>query len=447
MATTRPSDRTDENSSPARTASVRWVFPGSNLTRLWKRQIVGRDAVCTTVLEGTEISRQHAEFRVDGPVVAVRDLGSRNGVFVNGVSQIDARLDLGDVVRCGEWLGVVVAERDGADGFREIAPGWYGGAKLAEVANPAQRVAVASLGDERPTDIVVQGRTGTGKEGIARAIHLWSGRKGEFVGLNCAALPAQLAEAELFGYRKGAFTGADTASPGLFRAANGGTLFLDEILELPAPVQAKLLRVLQEHEVRGVGETRDVAIDVRVIAATQEPLMKAVDAGRFRADLQARLEGFTVILPPLAERREDIVPLFLGFLDRLSKGRPPAVEPKLLETLCVYDWPTNVRELQHLARSLLALHGSEPLLRKSFLPAHLLSGPAVTPRSGAAVPRPAKRTWRKTDDSDEFEKLRAALGVYGGSVGKAAGAIGVSRARAYRLLAAHPEFSIDGVGD
>ena len=184
---------------------------------------------------------------------------------------------------------------DGApDGFTEIAPGWYGGATLAAAAAPGRRT-----GADLP--IIVQGETGTGKEGMARALHDWSGRRGPMVAVNCAALPAELAEAELFGYRKGAFTGADVHSPGLFRAAEGGSIFLDEILELPLPLQAKLLRVLEERRVRALGETRDVPIDVKIVVATQEPLADAVAERRFRADLQARLDGLTLVLPPLRD--------------------------------------------------------------------------------------------------------------------------------------------------
>ena len=213
MLKTQPSDKTDHSSASSSATIVRWVFPASHVTYPVRPQVVGRDDTCDTVLTGNEISRQHAEFRADGSKVVVKDLESTNGVFVNGVSQTEARLELGDVVRCGEWLGVVVSEREGAKGFAAIAPGWYGGAKLAELTAPAQRVAEATLGDRKPTAIVVQGKTGTGKEGIARAVHLWSGRTGKFVGINCAALPENLAEAELFGHRKGAFSGADAANP------------------------------------------------------------------------------------------------------------------------------------------------------------------------------------------------------------------------------------------
>jgi transcriptional regulator of acetoin/glycerol metabolism len=438
---TLPSASTGQLPARAQPTLVRWVHPGRRLLALDGRRpvVVGRDEACDLVLAGGEISRRHAEFRVDGPIAAVRDLGSRNGVQVNGIHQADAPLAIGDVVRCGEWIGVVGADDAAAAatagaGFREIAPAWFGGAALAAAAEPARRLATT-------LPIVVQGETGTGKEGMARAIHTWSGRPGPLVAINCAALPTELAEAELFGYRRGAFTGANADSPGLFRSAAGGSLFLDEILDLPMALQAKLLRVLEEGRVRGLGDTRDTAVDVRIIAATQEPLAAAVAEGRFRADLHARLDGLTVVLPPLRERREDVAPLFAELLRAHAAARPPAVEPKLIEALCVYDWPLNVRELVLLTRRLVGMHGHEGLLRKAFLPDRLLARRPDSPRPGGGA-RPARTP---TDHEAEFEAFIDALRDHGGSVARAAAAIGVSRARAYRLLSARPDFSLDDV--
>jgi transcriptional regulator with AAA-type ATPase domain len=438
VSTTHPSASTDQDHSGGRPTGVRWVHPAQQVTSLVRQHVVGRDDSCDTVLSGEEVSRRHAEFRVDGPVVAVRDLESRNGVFVNGLRRVDAPLGLGDVVRCGEWVGVVMGEGAESVEFREIAPGWHGGAKLSSAVEPARRMAV-------DLPIIIEGETGTGKEGTARALHGWSGRRGPFVAVNCAALPADLAEAELFGYRKGAFTGADTASPGLFRAAEGGSLFLDEILDLPIGVQPKLLRALEERQVRALGETRDVPINVRVMAATQEPLSVAVVERRFRADLHARLDGLTVILPPLRSRREDVTPLFLGFLRQHAGGRLPKVEAKLVEALCLYDWPLNVRELLLLTRRLLGVHGQEPVLKKAHLPERMRVRETDGARPGQSPPQGEKRAWRKTDDEGEFEALIDALRGHGGSVAKAASALGIGRARAYRLLSAHPDFSIEDV--
>jgi transcriptional regulator with PAS, ATPase and Fis domain len=441
-STTLPSASTEIRRGGAHAPLLRWVFPRSFDVALAGRLVVGRDDTCGAVLVGNEISRTHAEFRVDGAAVVVRDLDSRNGVFVNGARVGEAALQHGDVVRCGEWIGVLwsVGLEDGhgfsQTAFGEQAPGLWGSGTLARALAPARRL-IARL------PVVVQGETGTGKEGTARAVHAWSGRKGAFIAVNCAALPAELAEAELFGYRKGAFTGADKASPGLFRAAHGGSLFLDEILELPLPLQAKLLRAIEYQQVRALGETQDVPIDVRIIVATQQPLSDVVAAGEFRADLQARLEGLIVTLPPLRARREDVAPLFLKFLEAAEGARrdPARIEPRLVEALCLHDWPLNVRELSLLTQRLVAVHGGEPVLKRSHLPETMLARQAPARPASETGPSSelsgpvAKPARRATDDDAEYEALLRAIREHG-TVAKAAAAIGVSRNRAYRLIAA-----------
>jgi transcriptional regulator with AAA-type ATPase domain len=433
--TSEPLPSTGFERFPRRPVQIRWVSPRPASTMVAAGvKVVGRDESCDTVLDGTEASRRHAEFRVDGPLLVVRDLESRNGVFVNGVRTADAPLAPGDVVRCGEWIGVAVVDDD-PEGLREIVAGWFGGPALLAAIEPARAA---------PKDLsfVLQGETGTGKEGLARAIHEWSGRRGAFVAVNCAALPGHIAEAELFGYRKGAFTGADRSSAGFFRTAHGGTLFLDEVLELSADVQAKLLRAVQEREVQGLGEPAPVAVDVCLVAAAQEPLAGAVAAHRFRADLQARLDGLTIVLPPLRERRDDIAPLFQRFLREHAEGPTPESDPKLVEALTLYDWPLNVREVLAVARKLLALHGREPQLKRSHLPETFAARP---PNRVERVSLSGAR--RRVENPDQFAALVAALRANDGSVAKAAQAIGVTRARAYRLLSAHPEFSLENQED
>jgi transcriptional regulator with PAS, ATPase and Fis domain len=412
------------------------VYPAAATTRLDHRaQVLGRDPSCAPSLQGHEISRRHAEVQIDGPLVVIRDLESRNGVYVNGRKVARGPLGTGDVVRLGEWVGVVV--RLGASDDPScvgLAPGLLGSHRLAAALQPVRRVA--------PTDlpVVVQGETGTGKEGVARAVHAWSGRTGRFVAVNCAAIAPTLAEGELFGYRKGAFTGADRAGVGYLRAAHGGTLFLDEVLELAAPLQAKLLRVLEQQEVHPLGEAEPVPIDVRFVAATQEPLARAVSDGRFRADLMARLDGLTVEIPALRTRKEDVAPLFLAFLQDKSGNAAPEVEPRLIEQLMLYDWPLNVRELSLLARRLLALHGGERLLR-AHLPGRILDAQA----SPAPATATAKAARSATDDEQAFDALVAALRVHDGNVTRAAAALGITRARAYRLLEARPDFDVAGL--
>ncbi len=426
---------------------LQWVFPQSSSpavdlrTGRWDELTIGRGETCSIQLTGNEVSREHAALRRSdsGSPASIVDLGSRNGVRVNGRQVPSAPLRPGDVVSLGGWVGVVT----GALGsFGELAPGLLGGATLSAALAPLRRGAASDL------PVVIEGETGTGKERVARAVHLWSGRGGPFLAVNCASLPDGLAEAELFGHRRGAFTGADRASPGLFRSAQGGTLLLDEVSDLSLGIQAKLLRVLEEDEVHPLGETRPVPIDVRVVAAGQQSLSDAVKEGRFRADLLARLDGLTVCLPPLRQRKEDILPLFLHYLAEKSGGRPPAIEADLAERLCVYDWPFNVREVVLLAQRLVVLHAGEAALtaqhlpqrmndtidaRLSVLPAPATMDSAASGLASAAdaqcVPSPSA-----SPERDELSELVVALRTTGGNVSRGAAMLGISRQRAYRLL-------------
>ena len=426
-------------------ATLLWLFPRSSapvaLHGERKRELtIGRDEASAVCLTGNDVSRRHAVLHIDpgspdSPESSVRiaDLGSRNGVRVNGRPVSEASIGVGDVVRLGGWVGVVAAS---AGAFTEIAPGLWGGATLQAALAPLRTAAASDL------PIVLEGETGTGKELATRALHRWSGRSGPLSAVNCAALPEGLAEGELFGYRRGAFTGADRASAGFFRGAQGGTLLLDEVSDLPLGLQAKLLRVLEEREVQPLGEVHPVPIDVRVVVAGQQPLIEAVRAGRFRADLLARLDGLTVRLPPLRRRREDVLPLFSRLLEELGQGRVPAMESDFAERLCMHDWPFNVRELVLLAKRLLTLHGSDVTLRAQHLPERIagLGGGAVS-SSASSPPEVAARSAGAErplpsgpPESVELPALVVALRASGGNVARAAAMLGISRQRAYRLM-------------
>jgi transcriptional regulator of acetoin/glycerol metabolism len=400
---------------------IAWRFPNPEappvrLPAPGEREVsVGRDPACDVTLTGPEISRRHAALRPqDDRRVAVVDLASRNGVRVNGQALKRALLAPQDVLRVGGWIGVVTAT---PAPIGPIAAGFWGGGTLDAALAPARQAA----GSELP--VILQGETGTGKERVAEAIHGWSGRAGRFVAVNCAALPEALAEAELFGYRRGAFTGADRANPGLFRAADRGTLLLDEVSDLPLALQAKLLRVLEQREVQPLGETRPIPVDVRVIVAGQQPLIEAVRAGRFRPDLLARLEGLTVGLPPLRARREDVIPLFTQLLAPATDGQIPALGSDFAERLCVYDWPFNVRELVLLAKRLIVVRGPGATLTEEDLPDRMRESPAAKPLRETASTEPV-----------QLPALIAALRTAGGNVSRAAALMGISRQRAYRLM-------------
>ena len=418
--------------TPTARLALEWVWPTARLVTLQGARIcIGRDEGASIHLEGAGVSRQHAELYRQGPLYVVRDLGSTNGTWLGGRRVEHAPVSPSSVLRLGECVGVFVERTEGARDFGELAPGLFGGAEMAALLSPLRRAATSTL------PVLLIGETGTGKERLARALHQFSGRKGPFLALNCAALPEQLAEAELFGYRRGAFTGAERPSPGYFRAAHGGTFFLDEMPELSPALQAKLLRVLEDGQVTGLGESTSVAVDVRIVTASQKPLRDLVAQNKLRHDLAARLNGLEVRLPPLAARRADVAHLFKQFLTQQCGGRPPAVEGRLVEALCLHDWPENVRELELLTRRLLAVHGHEPLLRRHFLPKELV---ARSQDSGRAEPVSTARNRRDHD----LSRIKQELQHNGRNVKLAAEALGISRQRIYRLLEGTDLAMLDG---
>ena len=409
--------------APAGRLALEWVWPLQRAEPLQgPRLSIGRDEGASLRVEGAGVSRLHAELYRQGPLYVVRDLGSTNGTWLGGRRIEHAPVSPGGVLRVGEWVGVFSLRGDDATEFGELAPGMFGGAALAQLLAPLRRAATSTL------PVLLLGETGTGKERFARATHHFSGRTGPFLAVNCAALPEQLAEAELFGYRRGAFTGAERASPGYFRAAHGGTLFLDEMPELSLALQAKLLRVLEDGQVMGLGESTSVGVDVRIVSASQKPLRELVAATQLRQDLAARLNGLELRIPPLAERRADVPRLFSQFLKQQSGGRPPAVEARLIEALCLHDWPENVRELELLTRRLLVVHGHEPSLLRQHLP------PEIARLNDD--PRTGKRPLPPVQDRREHDlgRLKKELENNGGNMKAAAEALGISRQRVYRLL-------------
>jgi two-component system response regulator PilR (NtrC family) len=286
------------------------------------------------------------------------------------------------------------------------------------------------------TTVLITGESGTGKERIARAIHDASDRraKGFFV-INCGAIPEALMESELFGHEKGAFTGAVSTRPGMFREADGGTILLDEIGELPAPLQVKLLRVLQERKVRSVGASTETSVDVRVLAATNRNVEEDVRAGRFRQDLYYRLNVIRIDVPPLRDRREDIGPLAEHFLSRCAAEQNKdirALSPDALRALGGYGFPGNVRELENVIERAVAL-ASGPIIGLGDLPPEL-SGAAARP-TPALVGLPDEGC-NLDDVLGEVERrlLIQALERSGGVRTQAAKVLGVTlRSLRYRL--------------
>jgi len=253
---------------------------------------------------------------------------------------------------------------------------------MGRVLELANRAAVTD------STVLITGESGTGKERVARFIHLHSRRsKRPFIGVNCAALPEALLESELFGHKKGAFTGAVVEKQGLFEAASGGTLFLDEIGEMPLSMQVKLLRALQEHSVRPVGAVKDVAVDARVVAATNQELEQLVETGGFRKDLFYRLRVIPLELPPLRERRDDILPLarlFIAKTCRQNSCGPCALSSDVLDALHAYAWPGNVRELENAIERAVVLAEGQPKIELGDLPPEVRARAAGSSGSGDA---------------------------------------------------------------
>jgi DNA-binding NtrC family response regulator len=423
--TTARTGGTDDHGTRERELAIQWVHGSAYAERHTLRGArlrIGRGEECHLRLEHPSVSREHAELLRQGPIFSLRDLGSTNGSHLNGRRTEHAVIADGDVLRFGDFLGIVrLCDRtDEETPFSELAPGLWGGATLRAVLQTAQAAARTDV------PIVLLGETGTGKECVARAAHHFSGRSGPFHALNCSTLPAELAEAELFGHSRGAFTGADRARIGHLRAADRGTLFLDEISELPLAIQAKLLRALEQREVIPLGETESVSIDARIVVAAQQPLERFVEQGAFRADLHERLAGFRFDLPPLRARREDVPGLFFHMLERYGAGLRQKTDVKLLERLVLHDWAGNVRELELCTRKLLGLYASEPVLRREFADGVLKEKSGVLSTTGV----------ERSEDRREHDlrRLTAALEETNGNLSAAAASIGISRRRAYRLL-------------
>jgi transcriptional regulator with PAS, ATPase and Fis domain len=417
-----------------------YVFAGPELT-------IGRDVSNPVCVPEQAVSRQHARIAFDGRRWILTDLGSRNGTMVDGVYTTEIELQHLHEIRIGDAIFKYVesgAERyapyriDGsmagerrAKVLRELV----GGSQMDAIAAEIERIAPTEL------SCVVLGETGTGKEVAARGIHKLSARRGSFQAINCAAIPPNLLESELFGYRRGAFSGADRDKPGLIKLADGGTLFLDEIGDMPLEAQAKLLRVLQAREVFPLGATLAEQVDIRVVCATHRDLHQYVKEGKFRGDLFARLNEHVVRLPPLRERKEDILQLARSFAARYGRA-DLGFTFSFMVALLHHDWPFNVRELEScIKRGVALVEGRAPLdtqqlpdaiaeTMKTYGDRARVSGPSVHPleQSSPGTPANAKRA-----APTEIE-LRELLSRHRGNVAAVGRELGKERMQVHRWL-------------
>ena len=312
----------------------------------------------------------------------------------------------------------------GADAVRDLV--------VAESRVMRDLLELASRVARHSTTVLVTGESGTGKEVLAKAIHRMSPRaEASFTAINCAAIPEQLLESELFGHTRGAFTGATADRAGLFEAAHQGTLLLDEIGDLPLGLQAKLLRVLEEGEIRRVGAREGRKVDVRVIAATAKSLGDAAERGEFRSDLYYRLDVVRLQIPPLRERREDIPALLAHFARQSAQrlGHPVSITPQALAMLTDHSWPGNVRELRNAVERAAVLGGSKPLDCSDFALAQTRNG-------SGHVPLPLNGSYDLRSQVEEVEKalIMRALEASGGNRREAASLLGISlRTLFYKL--------------
>jgi transcriptional regulator with PAS, ATPase and Fis domain len=400
--TTRVVVRDGETLRVLRTCTVEIVAgPGAGARARVERPLyrIGSHATNDLVLGDGTVSKHHLELAVVANGYRITDLDSSNGTFF-GSARVGELTVLDPVTL---QLGTTVLRIVPGDDEAEIPASSRAqfGAVLGRSAPMRELFAQLDAVAATDTSLLLEGETGVGKEQIAEAVHRQSPRaRGPFVVVDCGAVVGELMEAELFGYVRGAFSGADRARKGLLESAHGGTLFLDEVGELPPPLQAKLLGVLERRRVVPIGATSGRALDVRVIAATNKNLAREVNQGRFRADLFYRLAVVRLQVPPLRERKEDVPQLVQSFLDQLrvryGERIPPSLSALALSKMAAYDWPGNVRELRNaVERAALKI--------QPFDGAATSGGDAATP--GDAAPAPADAFFRRRDDAVEaFEK-------------------------------------------
>jgi DNA-binding NtrC family response regulator len=379
------------------------------------------------------MSSRHARLVRQAGGWQLQDAGSTNGTRVNGQSIVQRKLTSGDFIEVGHTL---IYFREQVSVGREIPPD-------VVCSNPRSReptVLTLSPSLQRCLDeltsvvesgvsILIGGETGTGKEVLARQLARASARTGPLVAVNCAAIPDNLIESELFGSTKGSFSGASGDRVGLIRSADRGWLFLDEIGDLPLPAQAALLRVLQEREVRPVGGARSVPVDFGLISATHQDLHSMVEAGKFRGDLLARIAGYRAELPPLRERREDLGILIGTLLGSLEPERadPRTLAPEAAAALLQYHWPFNVRELRNCLATACSLAQAGPI-RREHLPEALRSG---DPHSGSVESPVATRELSPGQEQHRAELIEL-LQEHRGNVSALARATGKARSQYQR---------------
>ena len=402
--------------------------------------MVGTHADNDLVLSDATVSRYHLEVRVRRDGIEIRDLDTTNGTKHGGAKVGNVVLTGAARLRLGKHTEMDVEPVDTSIDLSEFQGDRFG--DVLGTTMPMKRL-FALLAKAAPTEatILLQGETGTGKEAIAEAVHKMSKRtRGPFVVVDCGSIPHELIASELFGHAKGSFTGANADKQGLIEAANQGTLFLDEIGELALDLQPQLLRVLDRRQVRRVGETQSVDVDIRVIAATHRDLRAMVKAGQFREDLYYRLAVVATHVPPLRERKADIPALAAWFADKMGRGGF-AQSPSLIDLLQKHDWPGNVRELRNVVERALSL-GDAALHDLSDGTSRMPTGDDDASSSGSrrapsnpdVLELPFKEAKAALVESFERDYLQALLLRHRGNISRAASEAGIDRNYIHRLV-------------
>jgi transcriptional regulator with PAS, ATPase and Fis domain len=426
---------------------------------------IGRAEDSDIILDNPSVSRNHAVLKIMNGAVSVKDMGSANGTRIGGKRlppDGEGPVPPGVAILIG-GASLVVHQLACAQSFER--PGREGNSAVREVimasehiralksgqqalsASPYGNLVVESTAMRKLFELVdriapgtiavlLTGETGVGKEVVAAAIHERSPRRGKpYLRLNCSAFAENLLESELFGFEAGAFSGARAAKPGLFETANGGSVLLDEIGEMPMPIQAKLLRVIETHEVIPIGGTRVRKLDVRFISATNRDLRERIRKGQFREDLYFRLSGVAVEVPPLRTRRSEIAPLARLFAgeaaEALGRKGVPVLDPDALRFLEEQPWPGNVRELRNCVERAVLVSNSNTLTVDDIDPNHESSPPRKTQNTmQIIVPRSPEPS-----ESAELEKIQEALSLCAGNQTRAAALLGIARRTLVKKLA------------
>ena len=409
---------------------------GKDLTMERERITVGRSVICDLVLADKAVSGTHFEVVASEKGFLLRDLDSTNGTFAGELRVQSVWIKPGTVIRVGQSLlrfepvsGTVDIDLSREERFFEIIGR---SVRMREIFATLEKVAPTEL------TVLVRGETGTGKELIARALHRASRRAQQaLVVQDCSAIPKDLIESTLFGHERGAFTGATDRHRGSFEQADGGTIFLDEIGELDLALQPKLLRVLENREIKRVGGDRQIPVNVRVVAATNRDLRQMVNEGTFREDLYYRLSVVAVELPPLRERPEDVPVLVEHFLADIAarrwpnEGRKFSVAPDAMARLSTYPWPGNIRELKNTVERAGSLADGAELTMRDLLPSSQKTPPLPLPGGNAErfveEGLPFKEAKQRVLDVFEAAYLKAQLDKHGGNVTRSANAAGLTR--------------------